>query len=122
MGMPKRCSFVCDCLVREPTHVQKQTLPWPLRAEKIVHITKFWSLDSLKPAHNLRAVVEVVPMVAGADPVVVRGGVVGLVVGVSRGVVQLAGLGVLAGGLGVEGSSGLAVEGLEHFCKQGSSN
>ena len=69
----------------------------------------------LATAHNLRAVVEVVPMVASANPVVIGGGVVGLVVGVSRGVVQLAGLGVLAGGLGVEGSSGLAVEGLEHF-------
>jgi hypothetical protein len=64
---------------------------------------------------SLRAVVEVVPMVAGADPVVVGGGVVGLVVGVSRRVVQLASLGVLAGGLGVESSSGLAVQGLEHL-------
>ena len=54
-------------------------------------------------------------MVAGADPVVVGGGVVGLVVGVGRGVVELAGLGVLAGGLGVEGSSGLTVESLEHL-------
>ena len=63
-------------------------------------------------AKNLRAVVEVVPVVAGAHPVVVGGGVVGLVVGVGRGVVELAGLGVLAGGLGVEGSSGLAVESL----------
>jgi hypothetical protein len=54
-------------------------------------------------------------MVAGADPVVVGGGVVGLVVGVSRRVVQLASLGVLAGGLGVESSSGLAVQGLEHL-------
>jgi len=36
-------------------------------------------------------------VVAGAHPVVVGGGVVGLVVGVSRGVVELAGLGVLAG-------------------------
>ena len=51
-------------------------------------------------------------MVAGADPVVVRGGVVGLVVGVSGGVVELAGLGVLAGGLGVEGGGGLTVESL----------
>ena len=54
-------------------------------------------------------------MVAGADPVVIGGGIVGLVVGVSRGVVQLAGLGVLAGGLGVQGSSGLAVKSLEHL-------
>jgi hypothetical protein len=62
----------------------------------------------------LRAVVEVVPVVAGAHPVVVGSGVVGLVVGVGRGVVELAGLGVLAGGLGVEGRSGLTVEGGEH--------
>ncbi len=54
-------------------------------------------------------------MVAGADPVVIGGGIVGLVVGVRRRVVQLAGLGVLAGGLGVEGSSGLAVEDGEHL-------
>jgi len=52
-------------------------------------------------------------VVAGADPVVVRGGVVGLVVGVRGRVVELAGLRVLAGGLGVEGSSGLAVKGRE---------
>merc|ERR1719163_2145153 len=63
--------------------------------------------------NNLRAVVEVVPVVAGAHPVVVGGGVVGLVVGVSRGVVELAGLGVLAGGLGVEGGGGLTVKGGE---------
>ncbi len=63
----------------------------------------------------LRAVVEVVPVVAGADPVVIGGGVVGLVEGVRGGVVKLAGLGVLAGGLGVEGRSGLSVEGLEHL-------
>ena len=79
-----------------------------------------WVVDnsSLKPraeASNLRAVVEVVPVVAGAHPVVVGGGVVGLVVGVSRGVVELAGLGVLAGGLGVEGGGGLTVESLEHL-------
>ena len=66
-------------------------------------------------ANNLRAVVEVVPVVAGAHPVVVGGGVVGLVVGVRRRVVELAGLGVLASGLGVEGSSGLTVESLEHL-------
>jgi hypothetical protein len=70
---------------------------------------------SLPWAGNLRAVVEVVPVVAGADPVVIGGGVVGLVVGVGRGVVELAGLGVLAGGLGVESSSGLTVEGREHL-------
>ena len=64
----------------------------------------------------LRAVVEVIPMVASADPVVIGGGIVGLVVGVSGGVVQLAGLGVLASGLGVQGGGGLTVEGLEHLC------
>ncbi len=64
---------------------------------------------------NLRAVVEVVPVVASANPVVIGSGVVGLVVGVSGGVVELAGLGVLAGGLGVESSSGLSVESLEHL-------
>ena len=52
-------------------------------------------------------------MVAGAHPVVVGGGVVGLVVGVGRGVVELAGLGVLAGGLGLEGGGGLTVKGRE---------
>ena len=67
---------------------------------------------------NLRAVVEVVPVVAGAHPVVVGGGVVGLVVGVSRGVVELAGLGVLAGGLGVKRSSGLTVESLQTSTKR----
>ncbi len=67
---------------------------------------------------NLRAVVEVVPVVPGADPVVVRGGVVGLVVGVSGDVVEMAGLGVLAGGLGVEGSGGLTVGGREHRKKE----
>jgi hypothetical protein len=41
------------------------------------------------------------------------GGVVGLVVGVRGGVVELAGLGVLAGGLGVQGGSGLIVESLQ---------
>ncbi len=54
-------------------------------------------------------------MVASADPVVVGGGIVSLVVGVSRGVVQLASLGVLAGGLGVQGGGGLTVESLEHL-------
>jgi len=63
--------------------------------------------------NDLRAVVEVVPVVAGAHPVVVGGGVVGLVVGVGGRVVELAGLGVLAGGLGVKRSSGLTVEGGE---------
>jgi len=73
---------------------------------------------------NLRAVVEVVPVVAGAHPVVVGSGVVGLVIGVGGRVVQLAGLRVLAGSLGVEGGSSLTVKGREHLhrtrqeCKQ----
>jgi len=53
-------------------------------------------------------------VVAGAHPVVIGGGVVGLVVGVGGRVVELAGLRVLAGGLGVEGRSGLTVKGGEH--------
>merc|ERR1711939_546924 len=64
---------------------------------------------------NLRPVVEVVPVVASTDPVVIGGGVVGLVVGVSGGVVELASLGVLASGLGVEGGGGLSVKSLEHL-------
>ena len=54
-------------------------------------------------------------MVAGADPVVIRGGIIGLVVGISGGIVQLTSLRVLASGLSVESSSGLAVQGLEHL-------
>ena len=46
-------------------------------------------------------------MVAGAHPVVIGGGIVGLVVGVSGRVVKLVGLGVLASRLGVKRSSGL---------------
>ena len=50
-------------------------------------------------------------MVAGAHAVVEGGGVVGLVVGVGRGVVELAGLGLVAGG--EKHSSRLAVKGGE---------
>jgi len=64
---------------------------------------------------NLRAVVEVVPVVAGAHPVIVCSGVVGLVIGIGGRVVQLAGLRVLAGSLGVEGGSSLTVKGREHL-------
>jgi len=46
-------------------------------------------------------------VVAGAHPVVIGGGIVGLVVGVSGRVVKLVGLGVLASRLGVKRSSGL---------------
>ena len=70
-------------------------------------------LNLINQSANLRAVVEVVPVVASADPVVIGSSIVGLVVGVGRRVVELAGLRVLAGGLGVESSSGLAVEGLQ---------
>jgi len=57
-------------------------------------------------------VVEVVPVGAGTDPVVVRGSVVGLVVGVGRLEVEGTGLGVKLGGLVVETSSGGAVKNL----------
>ena len=80
--------------------------------------TLFETAESSTTTHtdyDLRAVVEVVPVVASANPVVVGSSIVGLVVGVSGGVVELAGLGVLAGGLGVESSGGLSVEGLEHL-------
>jgi len=52
-------------------------------------------------------------VVAGAHPVtvVIGGGVIGLVVGVGGRVVELAGLRILAGSLGVEGRSGLTVKG-----------
>ena len=63
----------------------------------------------------LRAVVEVVPVVASTHPVIIGSSVVGLVVGVSGSVVQLAGLSVLAGSLGVQGSSSLSVKSLEHL-------
>ena len=46
------------------------------------------------------------------------GVVVGLVVSVRGGVVERAGLGVLAGGLGVQGGSGLTVESLKGMGKE----
>ena len=55
-------------------------------------------------------VVEVVPLVASAAPVIVRGGVVGAVVGVLRLLVQGASLGVLDERLGVKVGRLLAVE------------
>ena len=53
------------------------------------------SARQLSTAGILQPVVEVVPVVAGAHPVVVGGSIVGLAVGVGRGVVELAGLGGL---------------------------
>ena len=76
----------------------------------------FFAVNRFAPiVLRLRTVVEVVPVVACAHPVVICGGIVSLVVSVGRRVVQLAGLRVLACGLGVEGSSGLAVKSLEHL-------
>jgi len=72
---------------------------------------------SLRRGDTLRAVVEVVPVVAGAHQVVVGSGVVGLVIGVGGRVVKMAGLGALASGLGVEGRSGLTVKGGEYLAK-----
>merc|ERR1711918_308204 len=70
---------------------------------------------STRKASNLGAVVEVVPVGAGTDPVVVGGGIVGLVVGVRALEVEGAGLGVELGSLVVETGSGGAVEDLEHL-------
>ena len=66
-------------------------------------------------ANHLRAVVEVVPVVASANPIVVGSCVVGLVVGVGRLVEVLTSRGVLGGGSGVEAGGGLSVKGREHF-------
>ncbi len=69
----------------------------------------------LRIANDLRAVVEVVPVVASANPVVVGSCVVGLVVGVGRLVKVLTSRGILGGGSGVEAGGGLSVKGREHF-------
>jgi len=66
-------------------------------------------------AQRLVAVVEVVPLVAGAAPVVVRGGVVSAVVGVLGLLVQGAGLGVLDERLGVKVGGLLSVEDGAHL-------
>jgi len=71
--------------------------------------------NALVMANHLRAVVEVVPVVAGANPVVVGSCVVGLVVGVGRLVKVLTSRGILGGGSGVEAGGGLSVKGREHF-------
>ena len=60
-------------------------------------------------------VVEVVPLVAGTAPVIVRSGVVGAVVGVLGLLVQGAGLGVLDERLGVQVSCLLAVKSGAHL-------
>jgi hypothetical protein len=62
-------------------------------------------------------VVEVVPLVAGAAPVIVGSGVVGAVVGVLRLLVQGASLGVLDERLGVQVGRLLAVEDGAHLIK-----
>ena len=66
-------------------------------------------------ANHLRAVVEVVPVVASANPVVVGSCVVGLVVGVGRLVEVLTSRGILGSGSGVEAGGGLSVKSREHF-------
>jgi len=62
-------------------------------------------------------VVEVVPLVAGAAPIVIGRGVVGAVVGVLRLLVESASLGVLDERLGVEVSRLLAVKSSTHLRK-----
>ena len=69
----------------------------------------------LAMANHLRAVVEVVPVVASANPVIVGSCVVGLVVGVGRLVEVLTSRGILGGGSGVEAGGGLSVKSREHF-------
>ena len=71
--------------------------------------------NALVMASHLRAVVEVVPVVASANPVVVGSCVVGLVVGVGRLVKVLTSRGVLGSGSGVEAGGGLSVKSREHF-------
>ena len=66
-------------------------------------------------------VVEVVPLVAGAAPVIIRRGVVGAVVGVLRLLVQGASLGVLDKSLGVQVGRLLAVEDGAHLFTQSKS-
>ncbi len=62
-------------------------------------------------------VVEVVPLVAGAAPIVVGRGVVSAIVGVLGLLVESASLGVLDERLGVKVGRLLAVEDGAHFCK-----
>jgi hypothetical protein len=65
--------------------------------------------------NSLMTVVEVIPLVAGTAPVIIRGGVVGAVVGVLGLLVQGAGLGVLDERLGVQVGRLLAVEDGAHL-------
>ena len=60
-------------------------------------------------------VVEVVPLVASAAPVIVGSGIVGAVVGVLRLLIEGASLGVLNERLGVEVGSLLSVEDSAHL-------
>jgi len=62
-------------------------------------------------------VVEVVPLVASAAPVIVGGGIVGAVVGVLGLLVESTGLGVLNERLGVEVGSLLSVEDSAHLTR-----
>ena len=62
-------------------------------------------------------VVEVVPLVASAAPVIVGGGIVGAVVGVLGLLVEGASLGVLNERLGVEVGSLLSVEDSAHLTR-----
>ena len=73
------------------------------------------SCSETSTAANLMTVVEVVPLVAGAAPVVVGRGVVGAVVGVLGLLIEGAGLGVLDERLGVEVSCLLAVKSGAHL-------
>ncbi len=63
-------------------------------------------------------VVEVIPLVAGAAPVIVGSSVVGAVIGVLGLLVQGASLGVLDESLGVQVGRLLAVEDGAHCCKE----
>ena len=71
-------------------------------------------LSSCPRSSSLMTVVEVVPLVASAAPVVVGGGIVGAVVGILRLLVEGASLGVLNERLGVEVGSLLSVEDSAH--------
>jgi len=80
------------------------------------------SIKNSSATGNLVTVVEVVPLVAGTAPVIVRGGVVGAVVGVLGLLVQGAGLGVLDERLGVQVGGLLSVENSAHLQGQSKRN
>jgi hypothetical protein len=92
---------------KQPTHTRGRNT---VRGKLFISQTTL-----LMIANDLRAVVEVVPVVASANPVVVGSCVVGLVVGVGRLVEVLTSRGVLGGSSGVEAGGGLSVKGREHF-------